>query len=124
MADNDGIWRYHVMACLSGWKVVESGRTLSVHVRKGAALSAADRASTAQNKRGLRAGVVNHQADGTVREHLRGGPRKPGSGYRTHPDQAGRGSMFGDAQLIDHPTSHWPGDVPQSRFSRIRRPPK
>jgi len=84
MADQDGIWRYHVMACPGGWKLVESGRTLSVHVRKGAALSAADRAATAKNRLGLRAGVVNHQDDGTVREQLKGGPRKPGSGFRRY----------------------------------------
>ena len=84
MAVEDGIWRYHVMACPGGWKIVESGRTLSVHARKGAALSAAERASTAKNKLGLRAGVVNHMDDGTVREHLKGGPRKPGSGFRRY----------------------------------------
>ena len=82
MADADGIWRYHVIACEGGWKVVEEGRTLSVHAKKGAALSAADRARTAKNKLGLRAGVVNHMDDGTLREQLFGGPRKPGSGLR------------------------------------------
>ena len=83
MADPDGIWRYHVMTCPGGWKIVVDGRTLSVHSKKGSALSAAERARLAKNKAGLRAGVLNYLEDGTVREHFTGGPRKTrGSGVR------------------------------------------
>ena len=91
MADEDGIWRYHVMACPGGWKIV--------HVRKGTALSAADRAATAKNRLGLRAGVVNHQDDGSVREHLKGGPRKPGSGFRRFEPFASASDAQSDEQV-------------------------
>lgn len=44
MSDPDGIWRFHVMPCQGGWKVVQAGRIRSVHLKKGAAMSAAKRA--------------------------------------------------------------------------------
>lgn len=83
MSDADGVWRFHVMPCEGGWKVVEAGRTRSVHSKKGAAVSAARRAYRSRNAKGERAGIVNY-VGGFAKEQLFGGPRKvrlPNLGY-------------------------------------------
>ena len=94
MSDADGVWRFHVMPSDGGgWKVVEAGKTRSVHVKKGAAMSAATRAYKAHTAKGERAGIVNHVTGGGVRETLYGGPRKTRTASRptvaTGADEAG-----------------------------------
>ena len=76
MCDEDGVWRFHVMPCEGGWKVVLSGKTRSVHMRKGAAVAAATRAYKALTAKGERAGIVNHMDGKASKETLFGGPRK------------------------------------------------
>lgn len=83
MSDLDGVWRFHVMPCVGGWKVVENGKTRSVHVRKGAAMSAAARAYKSHTAKGERAGIVNYVTGGAVQETLFGGPRKKRAASRS-----------------------------------------
>lgn len=94
MSDVDGVWRFHVMPCEGGWKVVEADRTRSVHQKKGAAVSAAVRAYKVHTAKGVRAGIVKHMSNGTVKEALFGGPRKVRGTYTTsHSSEAAEGSF-------------------------------